>query len=116
MVVCVGRNVEILISPDAFRVLDVPRDVAFGIELETKLHVGSRLLANRVKMEVEVELRARLDQSPRTLREDVAVLAQCVLVEESSSRAVGIIDRSVGLRHRLNRMVNHLEALAGFGL
>ena len=53
-------------------------------------------LADRVVMEVESNLRSRFQEPPRAFGEDVAVLADCELVQEIGAFAVAVVAVAVG--------------------
>ena len=61
-----------------------------------------------MEMHLEVDLRSRLDQPARAVREDVALLADRVLVQEDSllahfERAIGVIELAAAER-RVRRL------------
>src|SRR6185295_11587423 len=58
------------------------RHVTFRIKLDAQRHVGGGLFADRMQMELEVDLRSGLDQPARTLWKHVAALSDGILVEK----------------------------------
>mgnify|MGYP003694480227 CR=1 FL=1 len=71
-----GRLAQLL------RVDDVLRRVALRVEDDAELRLIGDLLADRVVVEVELDLRSGLQQAAGALGEQVAVLADRELVEE----------------------------------
>jgi len=80
-------------------------DGAFRENLETKLHADRRFLALGVEMQVEVYFRSSPDQPSGVGREDVAILAQGIFVEEQANRIF------FGILHEVRcEVVHDLEA------
>src|SRR5688572_30274725 len=87
------------------------RDITDGIELETEGDIRRGVLAVRMEMELEVDLRSSLDQPARSFREDVALLSDRVFVEEHSllshlERPIGSIEptaAATGVRRLYDR-------------
>ena len=95
---------------------DIFRHVSFGIKLQAQSHIRGGLLSDGMQMEVEADSCARFDQTGCAFRKNVAVLAQCVLVEEGSLRVDASVRwRIIVILHRRHCMVDHFETLDGLG-
>src|ERR1051326_1387445 len=82
-IVGVGTDVD-LGSTHRRRRNHVLRVIPFGIKLQTKSDIDWRFSASRMEMHLEVYFRACADQSARTVREDIALLAHGVFIKEDS--------------------------------
>ena len=85
---------------------DVLGNLSLREDLEADLDGDLGHFAARIQVQVEVDLRPRLDQAARVRREDIAVLPQRVLVQEQADRILFRILDEVG-----REVVDHLEAL-----
>ena len=103
-----GGNVEVLVVADVGRdELALGHD-ALRIELQADAGAVGGLDPDRGVVHVELDLRPRLDEAAGAVGEDVAVLAEGVLVEE---RVVVVVRLGVGVaRHRV---VDDREPLDG---
>ena len=74
------------------------RRVALRIEHDAELRLVGDFLADRVVVEVELDLRSRLQQPARALGEQVAVLADRELVEELARFGAAVVAVAVAAR------------------
>ena len=118
-VVGAGGNVEILGVSRVRRLQVVLRHVALRIEHHRHFALIDFLFTDRVIVHVEPDLGAGLHEPAGALREDVAVLADGVLVEEPALEAAAAADQLLGAGLVLNQVghrVVHDLLGAGRGL